>query len=127
MGYAMGQLQTLDLTLFTAGAFAAAFVTGLAGFAFAIVAAAVWLHFLPPAQAAELIVGRVRRVGRAIVNWFLTSPSPQAYVRTDTAHESASSRAARIRRNHDQEMVDELVAGPDASAKLYDRYSREAS
>jgi hypothetical protein len=112
----MGQLQTLDLTLFTAGAFAAAFVTGLAGFAFAIVAAAVWLHFLPPAQAAALIVGRVRRVGRAIVNWFLTSPSPQAYVRTDTAHESASSRAARIRRN--QEMVDELFAepGPDVSA-----------
>jgi hypothetical protein len=61
-------------------------------------------------------VGRVRRVGRAIVNWFLTSPSPQAYVRTDTAHESASSRAARIRRN--QEMVDELFAepGPDVSA-----------
>jgi len=56
MGYAMGQLQTLDLTLFAAGTFAAAFVTGLAGFAFAIVAAAVWLHFLAPAQAAALIV-----------------------------------------------------------------------
>src|SRR5215469_11654368 len=52
----MGQLQTLDLALFTAGTFAAAFVTGLAGFAFAIVAAAVWLHFLAPAQAAALIV-----------------------------------------------------------------------
>ena len=56
MGYAMGQLQTLDLALFSAGTFAAAFVTGLAGFAFAIVAAAVWLHFLAPAQAAALIV-----------------------------------------------------------------------
>ena len=43
-------------------------------------------------------VGRVRRVGRAIVNWFLTSPSPQAYVRTDTAHESAS----RGRRESDE-------------------------
>jgi len=52
----MGQLQTLDLALFSAGTFAAAFVTGLAGFAFAIVAAAVWLHFLAPAQAAALIV-----------------------------------------------------------------------
>src|SRR5262249_2291860 len=28
---------------------------GLAGFAFAIVAAAVWLHFLPPAQSTILI------------------------------------------------------------------------
>jgi len=56
MGYAVGQFQTADLALFTAGTFAAAFVTGLAGFAFAIVAAAVWLHFLAPAQAAALIV-----------------------------------------------------------------------
>ena len=56
MGYAVGQFQTADLALFTAGTFVAAFVTGLAGFAFAIVAAAVWLHFLAPAQAAALIV-----------------------------------------------------------------------
>ena len=35
MGYAMDQFQTLDLALFAAGTFAAAFVTGLAGFAFA--------------------------------------------------------------------------------------------
>jgi uncharacterized protein len=52
----MGQLQTLDLALFTAGAFAGAFVNGTAGFAFGFVAAAVWLHFLPPTQAAALIV-----------------------------------------------------------------------
>jgi len=52
----MGGLQTLDLALFFLGTFAAAFVTGLAGFAFGIVAAAVWLHFLPPAEAAALIV-----------------------------------------------------------------------
>src|SRR5213075_1933184 len=50
MGYAMDGLQTLDIVLFCAGAFAAAFVTGLAGFAFAVVATAVWLHFLPPVQ-----------------------------------------------------------------------------
>ena len=56
MGYAMDGFTTLDLALFAAGAFAAAFVTGLAGFAFGIVAAAVWLHFLPPAQATALIV-----------------------------------------------------------------------
>jgi uncharacterized membrane protein YfcA len=30
--------------------------TGLAGFAFGIVAAAVWLHFLSPIQAAALII-----------------------------------------------------------------------
>jgi uncharacterized membrane protein YfcA len=52
----MDSFSTLDLALFTAGAFAAAFVTGLAGFAFGIVAAAVWLHFLSPAQATALIV-----------------------------------------------------------------------
>src|SRR2546427_12578163 len=56
MGYAMDGFTILDLGLFAAGTFAAAFVTGLAGFAFGIVAAAVWLHFLAPAQAAALIV-----------------------------------------------------------------------
>jgi uncharacterized membrane protein YfcA len=56
MGYAMDGFSILDLALFAAGAFAAAFVTGLAGFAFGIVAAAVWLHFLAPAQATALIV-----------------------------------------------------------------------
>jgi uncharacterized membrane protein YfcA len=56
MGYAMDGLQTLNLALFAVGTFAAAFVTGLAGFAFGVVAAAVWLHFLGPAQVAPLIV-----------------------------------------------------------------------
>src|SRR4029077_12824457 len=52
----MDGLQLLDLILFNIGIFAAALVTGIAGFAFGIVAAAVWLHFLPPAQAASLII-----------------------------------------------------------------------
>jgi uncharacterized membrane protein YfcA len=52
----MDGLQAIDLTLFAAGAFAAAFVTGVAGFAFGIVAAAVWLHLLSPVQTAALIV-----------------------------------------------------------------------
>src|SRR5436309_6834441 len=56
MGYGMDQFQTLDIILFSAGTVAAAFVTGLAGFAFGIVAAAVWLHFLAPTQVAPLIV-----------------------------------------------------------------------
>ena len=57
MGYAMDGLSVVDLALFIAGAFSAAFVTGLAGFAFAIVAAAVWPHFLSPAEATPLVVG----------------------------------------------------------------------
>jgi uncharacterized membrane protein YfcA len=56
MGGAMDGLQILDLILFNVGVFAAALITGVAGFAFGIVAAAVWLHFLPPAQAASLII-----------------------------------------------------------------------
>src|SRR6516162_7429944 len=55
-GCAMADLQTFDLILFAAGTFAAALVTGIAGFAFGIVAAAVWLHFLSPAHATALIV-----------------------------------------------------------------------
>src|SRR5437870_3205402 len=42
--------------LFLAATFAAALVAGLAGFAFGIVAAAVWLHILTPLQAASLII-----------------------------------------------------------------------
>jgi uncharacterized membrane protein YfcA len=45
-----------DLSLFLAATFAAALVAGLAGFAFGIVAAAVWLHVLTPLQAASLII-----------------------------------------------------------------------
>jgi len=56
MGHVMDGLQAFDLVLFTGATFAAAFVAGLAGFAFGIVAAAGWLHFLSPAQAAALIV-----------------------------------------------------------------------
>jgi hypothetical protein len=51
----MGELYAVDLILFVFATFAAAFVAGLAGFAFAIVAAAVWLHFLPPALCTALI------------------------------------------------------------------------
>ena len=36
--------------------FAAALVAGLAGFAFGLIAAAVWLHILPPLQTATLII-----------------------------------------------------------------------
>jgi hypothetical protein len=44
-----------DLTMFLAATFAAALVAGLAGFAFGLVAAAVWLHILTPLQTASLM------------------------------------------------------------------------
>ena len=47
---------SFSLIVFLLGTFAAAFVTGLAGFAFGMVAAAIWLHALAPVQATTLIV-----------------------------------------------------------------------
>jgi uncharacterized membrane protein YfcA len=52
----MADIVPFDLGIFLVGAFAAAFVTGLAGFAFGMVAAAIWLYALPPIQATALIV-----------------------------------------------------------------------
>src|SRR5580693_4495332 len=46
---------SFELAVFLFGAFAAAFVTGLTGFAFGMVAAGIWLHALPPAQTSTLI------------------------------------------------------------------------
>jgi uncharacterized membrane protein YfcA len=46
----------LVTTLFLGATFAAALVTGLAGFAFGLVAAAVWLHILTPLQTATMII-----------------------------------------------------------------------
>jgi uncharacterized membrane protein YfcA len=51
----MGVL-TFDLAFFLLATFAAALVAGLAGFAFGLVAAAVWLHVLTPVQTASLII-----------------------------------------------------------------------
>jgi uncharacterized membrane protein YfcA len=49
-------MDSASLIVFFIGTFAAAFVTGLAGFAFGIVAAAIWTHALPPVETATLIV-----------------------------------------------------------------------
>src|SRR5262245_55252271 len=46
----------IDLATYLTATFAAALVTGLAGFAFGLVAAAVWLHVLTPIQTATLII-----------------------------------------------------------------------
>ena len=41
--------MTIDFAIFLTGAFVAAYITGLAGFAFGMVAAAIWLYALTPA------------------------------------------------------------------------------
>src|SRR5262249_49034662 len=45
-----------NLSIYLITTFAAALVTGVAGFAFGLVAAAVWLHLLTPIQTATLII-----------------------------------------------------------------------
>jgi uncharacterized protein len=52
----MADAVLVDLALFVAATFAAALVAGVAGFAFGLVAAAVWLHVLTPLQTTTLIV-----------------------------------------------------------------------
>jgi hypothetical protein len=47
---------TYELALFLAATFAAALVAGVSGFAFALIAAAVWLHVLTPLQTATLTI-----------------------------------------------------------------------
>src|SRR5215472_9443998 len=46
----------VDVAVYLMATFAAALVTGVAGFAFGLVAAAVWLHILTPMQTATLII-----------------------------------------------------------------------
>ena len=45
----------LDLIVFVVAAFAGALIAGIAGFAFGLVASAIWLHAIAPAQSAALI------------------------------------------------------------------------
>jgi 4-hydroxybenzoate polyprenyltransferase len=45
-----------DLSVFLGATFAAAVVAGVAGFAFALIAVAVWLHILPLLQVTTLII-----------------------------------------------------------------------
>lgn len=52
----MPDMAPFELVIFLAGTFTAAFVTALAGFAFGMVAAAIWLHALTPIQTTTLIV-----------------------------------------------------------------------
>jgi uncharacterized protein len=52
----MADILSFDLMIFLGGTLAAAFVTGLAGFAFGMVAAGIWLYALTPLQVSILIV-----------------------------------------------------------------------
>src|SRR5260370_9194135 len=52
----MDGTSSVDLLIFAVASFAAWLVAGLAGFAFGLVAAAVWLHILTPVQTTALIV-----------------------------------------------------------------------
>jgi uncharacterized protein len=49
-------IASADVAIFLFATFVAALVAGLAGFAFGLVAAAVWLHILTPLQTASLII-----------------------------------------------------------------------
>jgi uncharacterized membrane protein YfcA len=46
----------INVAIYLTATFAAALLTGVAGFAFGLVAAAVWLHILTPTQTATLII-----------------------------------------------------------------------
>src|SRR5882672_8119546 len=48
--------MTLEILLFLFATFAGAFIAGLSGFAFGLVAASLWLYILTPSQSATLIV-----------------------------------------------------------------------
>ena len=48
---------TFEFPLFLIATFAGAFVAGLSGFAFGLIAASLWLHILTPLQSATLVVG----------------------------------------------------------------------
>jgi uncharacterized protein len=46
---------SIDLLVFMAATFVAALVNGVSGFAFGLIASAIWLHAITPAQSAALI------------------------------------------------------------------------
>ena len=52
----MEGIAPFDWVIYMAATFAASLVAGLAGFAFGVVAAAVWLHILTPVQTTALVV-----------------------------------------------------------------------
>ena len=54
-GLVGGSAIPTDFALFFAATLLGAVVAGVAGFAFGLIASAIWLHIIPPAQSAPLI------------------------------------------------------------------------
>jgi uncharacterized membrane protein YfcA len=50
-------MLSMDTLIFVIAAFIGALIAGVAGFAFGLIASAVWLHVITPAQSAVLIAG----------------------------------------------------------------------
>lgn len=70
-----------DLFWLMLGGFFAAFASGLAGFAFSLIASGVWYHLLPPTEAAPLVIAAstILQFGtmfslREIVRWRTAAP-----------------------------------------------------
>jgi uncharacterized membrane protein YfcA len=88
----------LQIVVFLAATFVAAVVVGVSGFAFALVAAAVWLHVLTPVQTATLTISYgmiVQSVGawklRHAVSWprlwpFLLGGAPGVAIGVSVLH-----------------------------------------
>ena len=51
----MADSVPVDVLIFVVAAFVGALVAGIAGFAFGLIASAIWLHAIAPAQGAALI------------------------------------------------------------------------
>jgi uncharacterized membrane protein YfcA len=65
----MSGTNSFYLAIFMGGTFAAAFVTSVAGFAFGMVTAGIWLHVMSPAQSSVLIVAYALLIqGHAVWN-----------------------------------------------------------
>src|SRR5712671_360957 len=67
-------VSALDLAVFVSGSFVAALASQVAGFAYGLVAAAVWLQLLTPMQTVTLIIA-FGPVVQGIVGWELR-PAP---------------------------------------------------
>jgi uncharacterized membrane protein YfcA len=66
----MGNLVPFELAIFFGATFVGALVSGIAGFAFGLVASAMWLHVITPAQSAVLIAA-FAIVNQALSLWKL--------------------------------------------------------
>jgi uncharacterized protein len=92
--------SVLELALFLASTFLAALVAGLAGFAFGLVAAAVWLHVLTPVQTAVLIVA-FGLIVQGVAVWKLRHALQWARLWPFLLGERSASRSGLGVRGHD--------------------------